>query len=426
MAGESEPKAQAGLAAPPPTGKEEPPLYEYACPGMDPHTGQYVWKADMYDSDPMACDRQDDCYCVPRGFSNARTSITDKGKEVIEVNPPYQKQTCGGASGGSKKNHLLGKTIRIIPHYEILDLKPGFDPDDMNTDMGDIVELPREPFQKKYLEIAPKMQMSLDQLAAEMRQMQEEHGLVEPSDPKSGGIPHAVPDVCSGGEAQVKEALGKIRRLQILSSHCEDLRDNMARIAPSLEDEQFSRNGADLHCYRAKPGDGACQQLNCYRGPEDQEFLRKVQELRMKLDACPKHQEPAQLAAVPAGVSAAPGSEEAAASSVGLPQGSQPNPPGAPQAPAARLPQAVPGQPQVGSIGAVPVLAAALRESLQDPASQLARRDGPARHAGASHGACPGSSGGGCCRSGSCRRTRSPKFRSCRAWQRCAAGALFL
>merc|ERR1711972_322522 len=94
---------------------------------------------------------------------------------------------------------------------------------------------------------------------------------------------------CSeGGPMTIADAVqltGQIRRFQMLSSDCEAMRDNIAKIAPSTQQEAFDAQVGvhKLLCFKEEGGK-TCRQLNCHNSAKDTEFRRAIAEFKHRLE----------------------------------------------------------------------------------------------------------------------------------------------
>lgn len=263
-------------------GKEEiaddgsAPVYEWGCPF------QGEWSENKYESGPGddQCTDEGDCICIARGSPDMHTELEGGHEKII-----------GRFETQSGKAHLghEPQLIHVIPHYWMR-TKDGapFDIDNPHSGLGTVKEFDREEWLLKYKEEAPKIQSALDKLRATIDA--EYRAKVQ-----DGG-----PFVCDGAQsagqepsltkAETQMDLMRIRRFQVLANDCVDMRDTAAKVAGKAEEETFapsgkSEGGDELKCFKKKDST-ECQQLNCYRGFEDQGFLDRLQLLKTQLDSC--------------------------------------------------------------------------------------------------------------------------------------------
>jgi len=179
--------------------------------------------------------------------------------------------------------------INVIPHY-FMRTKDGapFDIENPHSGLGVVKEFDREEWLLKYKEEAPKIQGALDKLRAAI------------DAEYRSKVQDGAPFVCDGAQppgeepsltkAETQLGLMRVRRFQVLASDCVNMQDTAAKLAGRPEEESFAPSGKteggdELKCYRKKDS-VECQQLNCYRGFEDQGFLDRLQLYKSQLDSC--------------------------------------------------------------------------------------------------------------------------------------------
>eukprot|EP00929_Paragymnodinium_shiwhaense_P087823 TRINITY_DN47965_c0_g1_i3.p1 TRINITY_DN47965_c0_g1~~TRINITY_DN47965_c0_g1_i3.p1 ORF type:complete len:333 (-),score=45.61 TRINITY_DN47965_c0_g1_i3:109-1107(-) len=227
--------------------------YEWNCP----HKGK--WAANKFSvgsgEDECAEDSKD-CLCITRS-SNSMSSIVTDGREVIS-----------GIFGVDKKGTLTPEeatreSLTVIPHYNMRQLSDTFSPRQPHSDMGAVAGVPQADYVANYHEHAEKVQDALDKLHKDITRVFEnrlEDRTLACGTASEGG---SVDAGLHGGKlsvfspAEVQEVLTKIRRLQILTQDCEMLKENIAKVAPSLQTEQFNKTlvSSALNC--------DCSSLGC-------------------------------------------------------------------------------------------------------------------------------------------------------------------
>lgn len=288
------------------------PVYEWGCPF------QGEWSENKYESGPGddQCTDEGDCMCIARGSPDMHTELEGGHEKIIGK---FETQ-----SGKANLGHEP-QLIEVIPHYS-LRTKDGapFDIDNPHSGLGTVKEFDREEWLLKYKEEAPKIQSALDKLRAAIDA--EYRAKVQ-----DGG-----PFVCDGAQpagqepsmtkAETQLNLMRIRRFQVLASDCVNMRDTAAKVAGKPDEEAFapsgkSEGGDELKCFKKKDST-ECQQINCYRGFEDQGFLDRLQLLKTQLDSCRPEEDTPLVGVVPEAEKseAAP---EGAPGAPGAPEGSQ-------------------------------------------------------------------------------------------------------
>jgi len=267
-------------------GKSTEPVaeeYEFNCPVAQ------KWVANRFESGVEAdqCREEKDCICIARGAEDSFTELKDgfeRRHETVEA-----EVGCGG--GKSQKIPIV-----VIPHYPLRKMSDG-DVMNINSDMGEIQELPSEQWVNSYKNNAPKVQKALDSL---------KNWIGEQYDAKVAEKPYVcgppVPDqAATMSDADVHEASVKIRNFQVLQKDCENLRDTVPMLI-SPTSEKVSPPGHNflsnkkLNCYKIKNGD-ACVQLNCYTGHDDNIFRDHLREFEARMQSC--EPEPEDVNAVP-------------------------------------------------------------------------------------------------------------------------------
>lgn len=248
--------------------------YEWNCPV------QQNWVQDRFESGVEAdqCREEKDCICIARGAEDSYVELKDgleKRHETVEA-----EIGCGG--GKTQKIQLV-----VIPHYPIRSVPESFDPDNINSDMGEIMEWPSEMWVNTYKNNASKLQAALDKLKHFISETYSQKVADKPfvcGSPLPGQNPTMTPD-------EVHEASVKIRRFQILQQDCANMRDTVPMlISPTSEKvsppgQQFLSLKQKLNCYKGKGGD-TCLQLNCYTGHDDTIFRDHLREFEAKMMNC--------------------------------------------------------------------------------------------------------------------------------------------
>lgn len=244
------------------------PVYEWGCPF------QGEWSENKYESGPGddQCTDEGDCICIARGSPDMHTELEGGHEKII-----------GKFETQSGKAHLghEPQLIQVIPHYS-LRTKDGapFDIDNPHSGLGTVKEFDREA--------------TID---SEYRAKVQDGG----------------PFVCDGAQpagqepsltkAETQLNLMRIRRFQVLASDCVNMRDTAAKVAGKPDEEAFapsgkSEGGDELKCFKKKDST-ECQQINCYRGFEDQGFLDRLQLLKTQLDSCRPEEDTPLVGVVP-------------------------------------------------------------------------------------------------------------------------------
>lgn len=249
---------------------QEPELYEWNCPY------KREWKESRFSSGDGddECKTDKDCLCIQRGSPNMHSELRD-GEEVI----------VGEFKTASKKepDKTDLKRLRIIPHYQIRDFgATSLDLDNPHTTLGMIKRFGQTQWLDKYKDNAEKVQWGLDNY----------HDVIEKSYQEKMRLADEVAKQEKLDAAEAQLDLMTIRRFQILSNDCVNMRDTVAKLAPQAAKEGFAptgeRNGYKLRCL--KEGD-ACRQLNCYVGFHALPFLQRIQKLKTKLEAVVSEQD---------------------------------------------------------------------------------------------------------------------------------------
>jgi hypothetical protein len=256
------------------------------------------------------CREEKDCICVARGAEDSFAELKDgaeKRHEQVEA-----EIGCGG--GKTQKVPMI-----VIPHYPIRSVPESYDPDNINSDMGEVTELPGSLWVDSYKNNAPKMQGALDTLRNYINDVY---------NTKVADKPFVCGPPIPGQQAtmntdEVHEASVKIRRFQILQQDCAKMRDQVPLlISPTSEKvspvgQQFMSLKKKLNCYKPKDGDEMiCAQLNCYTGHDDAVFRQHLHEFEAKMMACEPEPEDVNS---PAGVlSPTSATNENAASGTGV------------------------------------------------------------------------------------------------------------
>jgi len=264
--------------------------YEWNCPV------QQNWVQDRFESGVEAdqCREEKDCICIARGAEDSFTELKDgleKRHETVEA-----EIGCGG--GKSQKIPII-----VIPHYPLRRIPESYDPQNINSDMGEITERPSDEWVSGYKNNAPKLQLALDSL---------KNWLSEQYDTKVMDKPFVCGPPVPGQEATMNDqdvhaASVKIRNFQILQKDCENMRDTVPMlISPTSEKvsppgHNFMQAKKPLNCYKLKNGD-ACVQLNCYTGPDDTIFRNHLREFEARMQSC--EPEPEDISPPPGAVSA--------------------------------------------------------------------------------------------------------------------------
>jgi len=269
-----------GERSPSPGSQDKPAAqgddYEWGCPSHG------VWKLDRFESgeEDGLCRDEADCLCVSRGSSNSHSEL-DEGKE--KIHGTFDVMT--GRPDGSTSERKLS----IIPHYAIRKLPPKFDTDNPHSDMGKVESLARDEWLLKFQDNAPFMQRSLDSLRDWIDTNYKDRVQDKPFVCGTGDASAGAEAQGSWSGAEALNALTRIRRFQMLSADCEVMRDNVAKLAPEPSQEVFaptgSNHGKKLNCYKLKDSP-ACQQLNCYKGPDDETFREHMQLFKTKMVQC--------------------------------------------------------------------------------------------------------------------------------------------
>ncbi|CAE7782976.1 HMCN1 [Symbiodinium pilosum] len=277
------------------------PVYEWGCPF------QGEWTENRYESGPGddQCTDEGDCICIARGSPNMHTELESGHEKIIG-----RFETESGKANLGHEPQL----INVIPHY-FLRTKDGapFDIENPHSGLGVVKEFDREEWLLKYKEEAPKIQGALDKLRAAIDAQYR-------SKVQDGG-----PFVCDGTQAPGEEpsltkaetqlGLMRVRRFQVLAADCVNMQDTAAKLAGRPEEESFAPSGKteggdELKCYRKKDS-AECQQLNCYRGFEDQGFLDRLQLYKSQLDSCSPEEDTKTEREAAAGTDGAEGQAEA-------------------------------------------------------------------------------------------------------------------
>lgn len=261
------------------------PVYEWGCPF------QGEWSENKYESGPGddQCTDEGDCICIARGSPDMHTELEGGHEKII-----------GKFETQSGKAHLghEPQLIQVIPHYS-LRTKDGapFDIDNPHSGLGTVKEFDREA--------------TID---SEYRAKVQDGG----------------PFVCDGAQpagqepsltkAETQLNLMRIRRFQVLASDCVNMRDTAAKVAGKPDEEAFapsgkSEGGDELKCFKKKDST-ECQQINCYRGFEDQGFLDRLQLLKTQLDSCRPEEDTPLVGVVPE-------AEKSEVAPEGAPEGTQ-------------------------------------------------------------------------------------------------------
>lgn len=248
----------AGMKTPEDLKKED--LYEWNCPA------QGVWAADRFESGPGQdqCAAEGDCMCIARGAPRS-SAVLDRGRETL-----LQKVDVERGCGGKIEN----AQVKVRPHYELRELPPSFDPQEINADMGAVVELPRGKWVQDFKDVAPRLQHALDEL----------HDWIN----KTARSTTPLCEESALSSRRLHEAASKLRRFQILSSDCASVRDTSSKLTPP-EDDWFAVSGKYLgHALNCEHANGVpqCRQLNCYRGHENEEFLARMRLLSDRISSC--------------------------------------------------------------------------------------------------------------------------------------------
>jgi len=252
------------------------PVYEWGCPF------QGAWSENKYESGPGddQCTDEGDCICIARGSPDMHTELEGGHEKVIGK---FETQ-----SGKANLGHEP-QLIQVIPHYS-LRTKDGapFDIDNPHSGLGTVKEFDREEWLLKYKEEAPKIQSALDKLRATIDA--EYRAKVQDGSPFVCDGAQSAGQEPSMTKAETQLNLMRIRRFQVLASDCVNMRDTAAKVAGKPDEEAFapsgkSEGGDELKCFKKKDS-AECQQLNCYRGFEDQGFLDRLQLLKTQLDSC--------------------------------------------------------------------------------------------------------------------------------------------
>jgi len=252
------------------------PVYEWGCPF------QGEWVENRYESGPGddQCTDEGDGICIARGSPNMHTELEGGHEKVIG-----RFETESGKANLGHEPQL----INVIPHY-FMRTKDGapFDIENPHSGLGVVKEFDREEWLLKYKEEAPKIQGALDKLRAAI------------DAEYRSKVQDGAPFVCDGAQppgeepsltkAETQLGLMRVRRFQVLASDCVNMQDTAAKLAGRPEEESFAPSGKteggdELKCYRKKDS-VECQQLNCYRGFEDQGFLDRLQLYKSQLDSC--------------------------------------------------------------------------------------------------------------------------------------------
>lgn len=247
--------------------------YEWNCPVQD------RWVADRFESGVEAdqCREERDCVCIARGAEDSFTELKDgleKRHETVEA-----EVGCGG--GKSQKIPLI-----VIPHYQQRKLSDHFDPMNVNSDLGEVVQQPSAEWVSTYKHTAPRMQIALDSLKTWISDTFDQKVL-----DKQFVCGPPIPDKeATMSPDDVHEASVKIRNFQVLQKDCENMRDTVPLLI-SPKNEKVSPPGQEfisdkkLNCYKLKDGD-ACVQLNCYSGHEDTTFKDHLREFEARMMSC--------------------------------------------------------------------------------------------------------------------------------------------
>eukprot|EP00930_Biecheleria_cincta_P035804 TRINITY_DN24601_c0_g1_i1.p1 TRINITY_DN24601_c0_g1~~TRINITY_DN24601_c0_g1_i1.p1 ORF type:complete len:559 (-),score=92.58 TRINITY_DN24601_c0_g1_i1:327-2003(-) len=275
----------------------EPELYEWNCPF------QNKWKENRFSSGngETQCKDDKDCLCIQRGSPNMRTEFRN-GEELIIGDFK--------TASGEKPGKTDVKSLHVVPHYQMRDfgrasqddaMTLSQDPKGRSSDqhaesdksdhlklhldnphvgLGNITSLDHKHWLDRYKDTAEKMQFGLDSYHDAIEKSYQEQ--VRPA------TEAALEQSDSAQNIQID--LMKIRRFQILSGDCVNMRDTVAKLAPKLAEGGFASSfkncegcpDQELKCF--KEGD-KCRQLNCYVGFHGQPFLQRMQQLKTKLES---------------------------------------------------------------------------------------------------------------------------------------------
>lgn len=261
--------------------------YEWNCPANG------VWAGHEFESgtEPGTCIDEKDCICISRGSSNHVTYLVNGDEKMTGK---FLVQTR------DKDVAVKEEEITVIPHYRMREVPATFDFTMSTTDMGKVNHLPKQVWVARFQDVAPKMQSTLDQLQKEL--LDEYEDKIHERNFSCEMFPPAY----------VQAMQTRIRRFQILTGDCAQMRDTAARLARTPEEEKFAGEFKEmkLRCYKNQSPKGledTCQQLNCYRGQEDGELRAALQDFKAKLDRCRPEED------VPDEAGFAPSQEEVAA-----------------------------------------------------------------------------------------------------------------
>lgn len=285
------------------------PVYEWGCPF------QGEWSENKYESGPGddQCTDEGDCICIARGSPDMHTELEGGHEKIIG-----KFETQSGKAHLGHEPQLIQERPSVIPHYS-LRTKDGapFDIDNPHSGLGTVKEFDKEEWLLKYKEEAPKIQSALDKLRATI-------------DSDRAKVQDGGPFVCDGAQpagqepsltkAETQLNLMRIRRFQVLASDCVNMRDTAAKVAGKPDEEAFapsgkSEGGDELKCFKKKDST-ECQQINCYRGFEDQGFLDRLQLLKTQLDSCRPEEDTPLVGVVPE-------AEKSEVAPEGAPEGTQ-------------------------------------------------------------------------------------------------------